>query len=290
MTKKQAALLSIISNTTLLSMKIIVGTITNSISIISEAVHSSIDLIASFVAFVSIKEAVKPADEDHPYGHGKYESISGFFEGILIFFAAGIIVYESIKRIIEGSDIEHVGIGTIIMFVSGGINLILSVVLFNISKKESSLALKADALHLSTDTLTSAGVGIGLLVINFTNLTIIDPIIAILVALLIVKASINLVKETIQELSDQSLPENEINEIKNIISSNPNIIDFHKLRTRKIGKQREIDFHIVLENNMKLEKAHKISHAISDKILEKFPNSVVTIHIEPENENKIEED
>ncbi|MGC8766289.1 MAG: cation diffusion facilitator family transporter [Brevinematia bacterium] len=290
MTKKQGALISIISNTSLMTMKVIAGLITNSISIISEAIHSLIDLTASIVAFIAIKKALKPPDEDHPYGHGKYESISGFFEGILIFLAASLIIYESIKRIIEGIHIEEIEIGIAVMLISGGINLIVSSVLFNISKKEESLALKADALHLSTDVLTSVGVGLGLLIINFTKLTILDPIIAIIIALIIIRASINLLKETIQELSDKSLPENELEEIKNIINSNPDVLEFHKLRTRKIGKQREIDFHLVLREEITLLEGHKISHTISDRIQERFPESKVTIHIEPHGEDKLGED
>lgn len=281
MNKKQGSLLSVVSNTTLVALKFFVGLITNSISVISEAIHSSIDLLASFVAFISIRKSTKPPDADHPYGHGKFESIAGFFEAVLIFFAAGIIIYEAVERIIKPSPLEKPELGIAVMFFSGFVNLTISLTLFRIAKKEDSIALKANALHLSTDTLTSLGVALGLLAIHFTNLHILDPIIAIIVAILIIRASTNLTKEAIEELSDRSLSNKELEDIENIILSNRGVISFHKLRTRKTGKVREIDLHLVVDGNLSLKEAHKLSHTVSDKIKDKYPGSTVMIHIEP---------
>ncbi|KAA5807357.1 cation diffusion facilitator family transporter [Thermoanaerobacterium thermosaccharolyticum] len=282
MNKQNSALLSVISNSVLIVIKLLAGILMHSVSVISEAIHSSIDLIASLIAFLSIRVAVKPADEDHPFGHSKYENISGFVEAILIFFAAIFIIYEAVRRIVTGTYVENLGTGIIVMLFASFVNAVVSYFLFKVSKKEDSIALRADAMHLLTDVFTSLGVTIGLVVIKITKLGILDPIIAIFVALLIIKASIGLTKEALKDLTDTSLPEKEVKEIENIIKSNFEITSFHKLRTRKSGPRREIDVHLRVDKDYSIVEAHELSHKVSKQIVDKFPDSHVIIHIEPE--------
>lgn len=282
MNKQNSALLSVISNSVLIVIKLLAGILMHSVSVISEAIHSSIDLIASLIAFLSIRVAVKPADEDHPFGHSKYENISGFVEAILIFFAAILIIYEAVRRIVTGTYVENLGTGIIVMLFASFVNAVVSYFLFKVSKKEDSIALRADAMHLLTDVFTSLGVTIGLVVIKVTKLGILDPIIAIFVALLIIKASIGLTKEALKDLTDTSLPEKEVKEIENIIKSNIEITSFHKLRTRKSGSRREIDVHLRVDKDYNIVEAHELSHKVSKQIVDKFPDSHVIIHIEPE--------
>ncbi|WP_434642188.1 cation diffusion facilitator family transporter [Thermoanaerobacterium thermosaccharolyticum] len=282
MNKQNSALLSVISNSALIVIKLLAGILMHSVSVISEAIHSSIDLIASLIAFLSIRVAVKPADEDHPFGHSKYENISGFVEAILIFFAAIFIIYEAVRRIVTGTYVENLGTGIIVMLFASFVNAVVSYFLFKVSKKEDSIALRADAMHLLTDVFTSLGVTIGLVVIKITKLGILDPIIAIFVALLIIKASIGLTKEALKDLTDTSLPEKEVKEIENIIKSNFEITSFHKLRTRKSGPRREIDVHLRVDKDYSIVEAHELSHKVSKQIVDKFPDSHVIIHIEPE--------
>ncbi|MGF7429967.1 cation diffusion facilitator family transporter [Thermoanaerobacterium thermosaccharolyticum] len=282
MNKQNSALLSVISNSVLIVIKLLAGILMHSVSVISEAIHSSIDLIASLIAFLSIRVAVKPADEDHPFGHSKYENISGFVEAILIFFAAILIIYEAVRRIVTGTYVENLGTGIIVMLFASFVNAVVSYFLFKVSKKEDSIALRADAMHLLTDVFTSLGVTIGLVVIKVTKLGILDPIIAIFVALLIIKASIGLTKEALKDLADTSLPEKEVKEIENIIKSNIEITSFHKLRTRKSGSRREIDVHLRVDKDYNIVEAHELSHKVSKQIVDKFPDSHVIIHIEPE--------
>ncbi|KHO61489.1 MULTISPECIES: cation diffusion facilitator family transporter [Thermoanaerobacter] len=288
MNKQNAALLSVVSNSVLIAIKLLAGILMHSVGVISEAIHSSIDLIASLIAFFSIRVAVRPADEDHPFGHSKYENVSGFVEAILIFFAAIFITYEAVRRIITGTYVENLGMGIIVMLFASFVNGVVSYFLFKVSKEENSIALKADAMHLLTDVFTSVGVTLGLVVIKVTKLDILDPIIAIFVALLIIKASIGLTKEALKDLTDTSLPEEEVKEIENIIKSNCEITSFHKLRTRKSGPRREIDVHLRVDKNYNIVKAHELSHKVSKQITDKFPDSHVIIHIEPE--GKKEED
>ncbi|EMT38457.1 cation diffusion facilitator family transporter [Thermoanaerobacter thermohydrosulfuricus WC1] len=288
MNKQNAALLSVVSNSVLVAIKLLAGILMHSVGVISEAIHSSIDLIASLIAFFSIRVAVKPADEDHPFGHSKYENVSGFVEAILIFFAAILIIYEAVRRIITGTYVENLGMGIIVMIFASFVNGVVSYFLFKVSKEENSIALKADAMHLLTDVFTSLGVTLGLVAIKVTKLDILDPIIAIFVALLIIKASIELTKEALKDLTDTSLPEEEVKEIENIIKSNSEITSFHKLRTRKSGPRREIDVHLRVDRNYNIVDAHELSHKVSKQITDKFPDSHVIIHVEPE--RKKEED
>ena len=280
--KEQAPLLSITSNTLLIILKLTAGLWMHSVSIISEAIHSFIDLLASLIAFFSIRLSVKPEDEEHPFGHGKYENISGFLEAILIFFAAIIIIYESVKKIISGVEIENVGVGMFVMIVAAGVNLTISMVLLKISKRTDSVAVEADAMHLLTDVFTSLGVFIGLIIIKFTNIKIFDPIIAILVSFLILKTAYDLTKKSINDLLDANLPEKELNKIVDIVNSHKEITSYHKLRTRRSGARREIDVHVRVGRETSLVDAHEITREIQKEIKGVFSNSYIVVHIEPE--------
>lgn len=281
MNKKNAAVLSIASNTLLIIFKLTAGLLVGSISVISEAIHSAIDLLASFIAFLSIKKSCKAEDAEHPFGHGKYENVSGFVEAILILLAALIIIYESINKIINGVHLESVGPGILVMSFSSLINLIISLTLLKISKKTDSIALEADAMHLLTDVFTSAGVLCGLVIIKFTGLIILDPITALLVALLIIKASIDLIRKSLKDLVDSKLPDVEIKKITDILKLYPEVLGYHNLRTRKSGQNREIDIHIEISKDASLVEAHNICDSIESEVGTLFPNSYITIHAEP---------
>lgn len=283
MGKHQAALLSIFSNSILIIFKLIAGIFMGSISVISEALHSGIDLLASIIAFFSIREASKVPDDEHPFGHGKYENVSGFVEAILIFLAAILIIYEAVKKISHGATIENTGAGIIVMLVATLANFIISMLLLKIAKKTDSIALEADGMHLLTDVFTSMGVLVGLVLVRFTGLKIIDPIAALLVAILIIKTSIDMTKKSIVDLVDSKLPEEEVNRILDIISNYPQIKTYHKLRTRKSGQRREVDIHLKLDDSTTLTEAHSLCNAVEQDIKALFPECYVLIHIEPYN-------
>lgn len=287
MNKQNGALLSIASNSILIIFKIIVGISMNSVSVISEGIHSSIDLIASFIAFFSIKKANKAEDAGHPFGHGKYENISGFAEALLILFAGIIVIYESISKMISGYTIENIYSGVIVMFISSTINLIISLNILKISKKSKSIALEADAMHLLTDALTSLGVFIGLVLLKLTGVKILDSISAIIVGLLIIRTSIILIKKSMTDLVDSSLEPEDINKILKIITKYPEIKSYHRLRTRKSGATREIDIHILLDSTQSLVEAHNVCNFIERDIKTIFPNSYTLIHVEPYNKHNI---
>ena len=279
--KVSIARLSIISNSFLIVMKLIVGLISGSISIISEAIHSFMDLLASIIAFFSVKISDSPADERHPYGHGKFENVSGVIEAVLIFVAAFWIIYEAVKKIANPGEIENISYGFIVMMISAIINFIVSRKLYKVAKETESIALEADALHLKTDVYTSAGVAMGLLLIWITGYHLLDPIIAILVALLILKESIELFLKAYSPLLDISLSEKELERIKSIINAHcTGRISFHDLRSRKAGNYNYIDFHLNLPENLTVKEAHQICDVIENDIKANLKNTEVTIHVE----------
>lgn len=239
MRKSSVALLSVISNGTLVILKLIVGVLVGSVSVISEAIHSGFDLLAAIIAFLSVRTSAKPADDEHPFGHGKYENVSAAVEALLIFVAAWWIIREAVHKLIRPEPLEMIGWGVAVMFFSSLVNVAVSRMLMKVGKQTDSVALKADAWHLLTDVYTSAGVMSALLIIwigNWIfpklNLQWIDPIAAILVALLIIKAAWDLTRESVRDLLDVRLSTGEETWIREYLKSMKTLIrGFHGLRT-----------------------------------------------------------
>lgn len=291
--KVRVALLSVISNTTLVVMKLAVGLLIGSVSIISEAMHSGSDLLAAVITFFSVKTSSQPADLRHPFGHGKIENISGTVEALLIFLAAAWIIFEAIRKLLHPEPIKAVGWGVGVMLVSSVVNIVVSKKLFKVGKETDSVALQADAWHLRTDVYTSAGVMISLAVIwmehrAFPGLDLnwLDPVAAIFVALVIMKAAYKLTVQSARDLIDVRLPEEEEAWIRKLIREyQASIHGFHQLRTRKAGHFRYVEFHMLVDPQMSVDASHRITVEISASIEERFPNTSVTIHTEPCNGN-----
>lgn len=280
--KTRVAGISVISNTFLTMSKLTVGFFSGSVSILSEGVHSGMDLIAAMIAFFAVRESGKPADERHAYGHGKIENVSGTIEAVLIFVAAIWIIVEAVKKILEGPEVENIGIGIIVMAISALTNIVVSTLLMRTAKKTDSVALKADAMHLRTDVYTSAGVFLGLVLMKFTGWAILDPVIAILVALLIIKAAFDLTKEAFMPLVDVSLPEQEYEVIIEVLQSHAaEFVEYHNVRTRRAGPERHIDLHLVVPKYMPVLQVHELCDRIEEEIEGRLRGSQVLIHAEP---------
>lgn len=288
--KVKVAALSIMSNTALIILKVAAGVLSGSVSIISEAIHSSMDLVAAIIAFISVKISSKPADKSHPYGHGKIENVSGVIEGILIFIAAFLIIKEAIEKIVHPTEISQTWVGIVVMTISALVNIVVSRRLYKVAKATDSIALEADALHLKTDVYTSFGVAGGLLLLMITGKQILDPIVAILVALLIIKEAWVLCSNAFTPLLDASLPEAEENKIIEVLEQyNDQIVDYHMLRTRKSGNIRLVDFHVKLEDDVTVKQSHDLACKIENDIKEHLKNTRITIHIEPKDDVDEEE-
>jgi len=285
--KVNTARLSVFSNIFLVIMKITVGIISGSVSIISEAAHSAIDLVASLIAFFSVKVSNMPPDKEHPYGHGKVENISGVIEGLLIIVAAIWIVYHSIHSLIVNEPVQYLQWGIIVMGVSALVNFFVSRKLYKVAKETDSIALEADALHLKTDIYTSVGVALGIGLIWVTGWHILDPVIAIFVALIILWEAYNLIKSAFNPLLDNSLDQQEVDIITAIIEEFTNdCIGYHHLRTRKSGPYKYIDFHLELPDEMTVKESHNLCDRMEERLKEKFNSVDINIHVEPKSDCK----
>lgn len=283
-TKSGAAALSIASNSILIALKLAAGAITGSIAIITEAIHSLIDLVASVIAFISVRKADEPADEEHPYGHEKVENLAANIEGILILVGAAVIVYEATHRLAAGASVESLGVGIAVMGFSVLANLVVSGVLYRQARVHESPALEGDAAHLRTDALTSAGVLLGLGLVQLTGVDAFDSITALIVAAAIVSAGINIIRRSSGVLVDETLPDAEMDRIEEAIATarTPEVAGYHKLRARRAGRRRHIDFHVQYRSGTTLERAHELAHEMRDSIEAEIPQAEVLIHVEPE--------
>jgi cation diffusion facilitator family transporter len=287
--KENVAILSVVSNSVLVIFKTIIGILIGSVSIISEAIHSGMDLLAAIIAMFSVKRSSIPADDVHPFGHGKVESISGLVEAVLIFVAAFWIMFEAFKKISSSQAVESPGWGVVVMLASTVINFIVSQRLFAVGKEAESIALQADAWHLRTDVYTSAGVMVSLAIIWVThfffpepNIHWLDPAAAIFVALFILRAAYDLTSQALRDLMDVKLPAEEEAMIRDVIATHkPSVHGFHQLRTRRAGNFRFVEFHIKVDPQMTVEASHDITRGMKQSIREKFANCIITIHIEP---------
>jgi len=282
--KKLVAGLSITSNVILSSLKIIAGILSGSLSIISEAIHSLSDFFASLLTYFSVKKSSMPADKDHPYGHGKYEDMAGFIEGLLIIFAAIFIFIESTRKIISGEYTDSENLLEIsVMFIAVVANIIISSLLFKVAKETNSPSLYADGEHLRTDIYSSASVLAGLVLIKITGHSILDPLMAILVGGIIYKAGFSICKKTASNLLDHSIPEENINNIKRIVEeySHKTTLKNNWIKTRQVGPIMDIDLILQFDGNTTICDCHKICDDIEQQISEIYPNCSISIHSEP---------
>lgn len=285
--KQGAALLSVVSNLLLTGSKVAVGIVSGSVGIISEAIHSGIDLLASFIAFFSVRYSDQPADQGHPYGHGKIENVSGVVEGLLIFLAAGWIIAESVHKLRHGGRLESLGLGVLVMGVSALVNLAVSRYLYQVARRTDSVALEADAAHLRTDVYTSAGVfaAVGLIYLSHRfwdfHLDFLDPLIALGVAAFILSVAGRITRKSFLPLLDARavVEEKRIQEI--LAPYRERVSHFHQMRTRRSGSALHVDLHMGLPGDRQLAEAHALSHEIKAQIQAALPHAQVLIHVEP---------
>jgi cation diffusion facilitator family transporter len=281
--KRRAAALSIASNAALIVLKLVAGVVTGSVAIVTEAVHSGIDLIASVIAYVSVRKAGEPADELHRYGHEKIENLAAAIEGMLILVGSGIIVFESLRRLIRGGTVEHLGFGIAVVAFSAVANLIVSTLIARTARATASPALEGDAAHLRTDAYTSLAVLAGLALVQVTGAEWLDPVVALLVAGAIVTAGVRLLTGSSRVLVDEALPEEERAAIhaEVVAFGDRGVVGYHQLRTRRAGARRYVDLHLQFEAGTSLEQAHEIAHEIQDEIAARLDGADVLIHLEP---------
>jgi cation diffusion facilitator family transporter len=282
--KTRAAALSIASNSALIALKLVAGIVTGSVAIITEAAHSAIDLLASVIAYFSVRKADEPADASHPYGHAKLENLAAAIEGMLILVGAGVIIYESVQRLVAGAHVESLGFGIAVVGLSALVNFGVSTHLYRQADATDSPALAGDAAHLRTDAWTSVGVVVGLTLVQVTGVVQLDSITALVVAGAIVASGVRLVTSSSRILVDEALPVDELNQVRDaIVAANaPEVLGFHALRARRAGSRRYVDMHVQFRAGTTLERAHALTHLLQNAIRERLRGADVLIHLEPE--------
>jgi len=281
-TKESAAKLAIVAVSLLIVIKTAASIVTGSIAIRADAIHSVIDLFGVIVGYTGIRIASKPPDERHPFGHGKAENVAGVVIAAMIFVAAGIIAYQAIVRLIAGGVVELVTLGIYVTAAAIAINLLVSWYALRVARATESIALEATARDLLADVLSSAAVLVGLVLVRLTGIAILDPIVALLVAILIGRTAFFTMRKSFGGLMDIKLPQAEEDEIVVIIKKHGDLVaGFHRIRTRKAGSQRYIDFHLVVSKDISVERAHRLCDQLEEAIERRLSDASVTIHVEP---------
>lgn len=281
--KFRTALLSISVSLVLIVVKIAVGIITNSVSVLASAADSFLDVTASSVNFYSIRKSEKPADHDHRFGHGKAEGLAGLFQTFIIGSSALYLIYISVSRLLNGEKLVSVGWGIAVIVLSMVVSFFLARHIKRAAEETGSLILGADSLHYKFDLYTNGAIAAGLLIIRLTGLNFIDPIISILVAAFIIWSTKDIFIESIDILMDKELPANIVSEIEYVIMGfNPTVRSYHKLKTRNAGTVKFVEFHVVMDHTLTFVRSHEIAEEIVREIKKRIGDSEVTVHVDPD--------
>jgi cation diffusion facilitator family transporter len=278
------ALLSVASNSALIILKVVAGALTGSVAVLTEAIHSSVDLVASIVAYLSISKADEPADESHRYGHEKLENLSAALEGVLILVGSVVIAFAALRRLLGHGTTHNVGIGIVVIALTVLVDVVVSHAIARTAKATGSPALEGDAAHLRADAISSASVLAALVLVGATGKQWIDPVVALGVAGVLLVTGIRLLTRSGKVLADQALPPEEVQAIGAAIEpfAQRGVVGYHELRTRRAGTKRYVDVHIQFRAGTSLEEAHGTAHELKDAIAARLGDADVLIHIEPE--------
>ncbi len=283
-TKARAAGVSIASNSALIALKVAAGVITGSVGVLSDAVHSLMDLIASSIAWASIRKADLPADASHRYGHEKLEDLSATAQALLLLLGAAFVAFEAVRRLITGGRVEKIGIAMAVAGVAAAVNLVISTYLYRAGRATGSPALHANAADLRTDAVVSLGVLLSLVLIELTGATWLDPAVGLLVATAISATGVRILLGAGRRLADEALPPDELAALEQVVQSfiGDEVVGFHDLRARHVGSHHQVDLHLQFATGTSLERAHFISHQLQDEIVGRLPETTVLVHLEPE--------
>ncbi len=282
--KTRAAAVSIASNSCLIVLKVAAGVVTGSVGILSDAVHSLMDLIASLIAWASVRKADAPADASHRYGHEKLEDLAAGAQALLLLFGALFIAFEAIRRLINGGHVGTIGVGIGVAAAAAAVNLVVSTYLERTGRATGSTALDANAADLRTDAIVSLAVLVSLVVVKLTGADWMDPLVGLLVAAAISRTGVRILIEASRRLADEALPADELAALLQVVGSfvGQEVVGFHDLRARHVGSHHQVDLHLQFAAGTSLERAHYISHQLQDAIVERLPGTTVLVHLEPE--------
>ncbi len=278
---KVVTYLAVIVSVFLILIKFIAWIYTDSVSILSGLVDSSLDAIASVINLIAVRQALVPADSDHRFGHGKAEALSGLAQSTFIFGSIVFLIIEVIPRLFSPEIIKNSNIGLAITFISLFITMVLVIYQRYVIRKTNSLAVSADSFHYFSDLILNCGVIVALLLSVHLGLLIADPIIALSIGLFILYGAYKIFRTSIDQLMDKEFPESERKKITEIVLEHKDVLGVHDLRTRRSGSSGFIQLHLDLKANISLIEAHEISESVEKKLINCFPNSEIIIHQDP---------
>jgi cation diffusion facilitator family transporter len=284
--KRRAAAASLVFNVLSTLFKLVAAVLTGSVALLSEAVHSTTDVVASTIAFISVKVASAPPDEEHPYGHGKVESLAGFGESILLLLIVVYIVIESVQKLITHTALNQLGFGMAVMAASALGSVLVGIYVTAVGRDSGSLALQSNGQHLRVDAVTSVGVLAALAITSLTGWKQADAVVAILLAGWIAFSAWFLAKRAFDQLIDRRLPDEEVSLIRGIVAQHQGILGCHRLRSRLAGNERYIDMHIVVPNQLTVIEAHDLADHLEKHIAAELAPAQVVIHVDPYDESK----
>ncbi|TFH34761.1 MAG: cation transporter [Dehalococcoidia bacterium] len=279
--KERVSRVSIAAISLLIAMKVVAAAVTGSIGILADAVHSFIDLTGAIIGYMGVKVAGRPPDEEHRFGHGRAEDIAGASIAALIFLAGGIIAYQSVQRLIAGPAVEMVVAGIVATGAAIAINVAVSRYAYSVARATDSVALEATGRDLMADVLSSVAVLVGLILVRLTGQVILDPIVALIVVVFIIRAAVVTMRRATTALMDTRLPEEEEHSIRVLLEGHKDVANYHSLRTRKAGSQRHVVAHIVVSRDYTVEQGHRIAEEIEDEIRALHDGTSITVHVEP---------
>jgi cation diffusion facilitator family transporter len=278
----RAAGLSFSSNFTLMFLKLAVGLSTGSIAILSDALDSAEDTVASSFAFITVRLSARPADVEHPYGHGKAESLAAGGQALLIGGGGVFIMYQAVHRLVVGQADIVLGPGLVTMLATALVNLGVVLFVSRVARATGSLALTSETRHLRTNIAQAVAVTAGLAMVGLTGRNLFDPLVALILAVYIFWTALRIFQSALVEIMDVTLPARELDTIEDsILRFRPQIAGYHHLRTRRSGHERYIDLHLVVDPRKSVEEVHDICDRIEEEVSGRLPGAVVTIHVEP---------
>lgn len=279
--KRRAAGVSVAFNVVSLAVKLVAAVLTGSVSLLSEAIHSGSDVFTSALAWLGVRAAAVPPDEEHPYGHGKIESLTGFGEAIMLIGIVGYVGFEAIHRLMVGAEVQQVDLGIGVMAASSVGSFLTARYVGGIGARARSLALLSNSQHLMADCVTSLGVMAALVITKLTGWVAADAWFALLFGAWLAYGAIRLVRAAFHELIDIRLPDEDVARIRAILDAHPDLLGYHRLRSRSSGGYRNIDLHIVVPSEWTLVRAHDLADHLEKEIAAVLAPANVVIHVDP---------
>ena len=277
------AAISLLMTASLLAIKLTLGLISGSIAVLSDAVDSGTDLMAATAALVSVRVAAWPADEEHPYGHGKVESMSAAVAALIVGIGGGFIVFQAVRRLVGTSPEIHVIIALAAMIPAAAANAIMAFFMRREARRSRSIALRAESKHLETNVVQAGAIIAGLLLVGASGENVFDPLVAIALAAYMGWMAFGLVRSAVSDIMDRALPPEDVKVIHDVlVDHQTEVRGFHRLRTRRSGATRHVDMHLLLDPHRTVVDVHRISDSIEREIAARLPGTVVVIHVEPD--------